>query len=655
MRISGLKFFWLVAVAFSAHAATSLDVQIPSASTTGVAFSFTVTARNGAATDAAYSGTVHFTSDDAQAALPPDYTFTPGDAGMHTFSATMNRAGSGTQTANHTLTATDTSNAAVKGTDLTTVRWNDNVVRRFFIAVPASVDRTVPFQIEVHAMNASFFDVPTYTGTIRFTATRQETLPPDYTFTAADAGRHTFQVTANLGKSSFFSVHDVNDDTAFGGFFNPIAVQCPELTALASNSGPVCVGSQALLFGSANLPVIDYHWISTLGHPPIFDSHQQNPAASPGTYILTVLQANDCESSAQTVVTMHSPASPQVTLSTTALCGPENLHATITNSSEFSNLKWTTSGGTIVGGQGTPSVEIAPNSGETRVWLAIDAIETSSGCDASKFVAEVPIGSSAAVAISTAASACMGAAASASVADAGSGATYAWTINNGVITGGAQTNTIQYAANGNGDVTLHATVIRGSCSANGTAVVSVDAPAAVIENKSTGLCDASDAAIEVTLSGVPPFRIRWSDGVMSDPVDGFTATRSVSREGTYWIAQVSDANCSGFASNVVNVSFANKPQIVVSPQGATIRAGERATITVSALGAGLRYRWYEGNAGDRTKLVSFGAEPSYGTPPLSRTTSYWVDVENDCGSNQSLAAVITVSSGGGARRRAVGH
>jgi len=649
-----MKILCVLLVAVSANAASSLDVQIPSGSTTGVAFNFTVTALNGGSTDTAYTGTVHFTSDDAQAALPPDYTFTPADAGTHAFSATMNRAGSGSQTANHTISATDTSNATVKGTDLTTVRWNDNVVRRFFIAVPATVDRTVPFQIEVRALNASSFEVPSYTGTIRFVANRQETLPPDYTFTAADAGRHTFQVTANLGKFSVFGVHDINDDTAAsGGLSDLIAVQCPELTALASNSGPVCPGSQALLFANANLPVVGYHWIGTLGHPPFFDTTQQNPAASAGTYILTVRQANECESNAQTVVTTHQPASPQVTLSPTAICGSEHLHATIENASEFSSLKWTTVGGTIVGGQGTASVEIAPDAGETRVWLAIGAVETSSGCDASRFVAEVPIGSSAAVTISTAASACANVAASASVADAGSGATYAWTIANGIITSGAQTRTIQYAPSGNGDVTLHATVIRGSCSANGTAVVTVDAPAAVIENKTTGLCNTTEASIEATLSGVPPFRILWSDGVMSDPVGGFTATRNVSQEGAYWIAQVSDANCSGLASNVVNVSFANTPRIMANPQGATIRAGERATITVSAAGGGLHYLWYEGSAGDRTKLVSFGSEPSFSTPPLSRTTSYWVDVENDCGSNQSLAAVITVASAG--RRRAVGR
>lgn len=647
-----MKLAWVLFVAAAAQAATSLDVQIPSASTTSVPFSFTVTARNGAAIDAAYAGTVHFTSDDPQAVLPSNYTFTPADAGTHAFSATMKSAGSGSSSANHTITATDIANASLNGTDLTTVRWNDNEVRLFSVAAPAAVDRTVPFQIEVRALNAGLFDVPSYTGTITFVASRQETVPANYTFTSADAGRHTFSVTATLGNHSFFSVHDINDSSVFGS--NLIDVRCPELVAMATNSGPVCPGSQALLFGSANLPVIDYHWSGTLGFPRIFDTHQQNPAASPGTYILTVRQSNECESTAQTVIDTHTPVYPHVTFAPAALCGPGNLHATITNPSDFSSLKWTTVGGTIVSGQGTPSVEISPNSGETRVWLALGAVETSSGCDASEFVAEVPIGNGVTTAISTVATTCAQVAESASVSDAGIGATYAWTISNGAIMSGAGTRTIQYMPSGTGDVTLVATVKSGSCSATGTAAVAMHAPTAVIEDGVVGLCGASDATIAVALTGMPPFRIVWSDGNIQENLVALTANRTVSHAGSYWIAQVSDATCAGRASGLVEISVGDTPAITAQPQGSTIRSGASATLMVVASGSALRYRWYQGNAGDRTKLVVTTFNPSFTTPPLRSTTSYWVEVENDCGMAESRAAVVTISDAPG-KRRAVTH
>jgi hypothetical protein len=564
-----MKILCILLLAVSANAATSFDVQIPAGSTTGVAFNVTVTALNSGGTDTAYTGTVHFTSDDPNAVLPADYTFIPADAGTHTFSATMNSAGPSVSTATHSITATDVANSAVHGTDFTTVRWNDNVVRKFSLTAPSVVDRTVPFQVEVRALNVSSVEMPSYTGTIRFTAHRQETVPPDYTFTPADAGRHTFSITANLGNFSDVAVSDVNDSSISSDA--TVNVQCPELVAMPSNSGPICPHSQALLFGSANLPVISYAWafFTPSGHVAQVSS-DQNTVGSPGTYLLTVRQSNDCFASARTTITVLNPDSPQVTLSANALCGSGNLRATITNASEFSSLNWTTTGGTIVSGQGTPSVEIAPDSNSTLIRLSLGATETSSGCDASRFVADVPVGGNVTTAISTAAAACAQTTQSASVTDGGSGAVYAWTITHGTITSGAGTPTIQYVADGTADVTLGATVTNGSCSATGSAVV------LITEN----------------------------------------------------------------------------PQILAQPQGTTIRSGGSATLTVTATGGGLRYRWYEGRSGDRGKLVSLTNDPSFTTPALTSTTSFWVYVENDCGSEESRAAVVAVAS---AKRRAVGH
>jgi hypothetical protein len=71
---------------------------------------FTITAldsANGAATG--YRGTVRCTSNDAQATLPANYTFTAGDDGLRALTATFATAGT------QTLTCTDTTNAALAG------------------------------------------------------------------------------------------------------------------------------------------------------------------------------------------------------------------------------------------------------------------------------------------------------------------------------------------------------------------------------------------------------------------------------------------------------------------------------------------------------------------------------------------------------------
>jgi hypothetical protein len=71
----------------------------------------TVTARDAYGNVATgYRGRVHFTSTDAAAALPSDYTFTATDAGVHSFSITLKTAGT------RSVTATDTVTSSIKGT-----------------------------------------------------------------------------------------------------------------------------------------------------------------------------------------------------------------------------------------------------------------------------------------------------------------------------------------------------------------------------------------------------------------------------------------------------------------------------------------------------------------------------------------------------------
>src|SRR5439155_18976189 len=87
-------------VATIAGPVARLAVAAGSAQTAGTAFNTTVTAQDANGnTVSGYTGTVHFTSTDAAAALPADYTFVAGDNGAHTFPVTLTTAGSRTVTA----------------------------------------------------------------------------------------------------------------------------------------------------------------------------------------------------------------------------------------------------------------------------------------------------------------------------------------------------------------------------------------------------------------------------------------------------------------------------------------------------------------------------------------------------------------------------
>ena len=83
----------------------------PNPTPAGTAGNFTVTALDSQGSKStSYTGTVKFTSSDSAATLPTNYTFVSGDAGAHTFSATLKTAGS-----SGSITATDTGNESITG------------------------------------------------------------------------------------------------------------------------------------------------------------------------------------------------------------------------------------------------------------------------------------------------------------------------------------------------------------------------------------------------------------------------------------------------------------------------------------------------------------------------------------------------------------
>jgi hypothetical protein len=99
--------------------AVHLDVTgLPAPSETGALLSVTVTARDAFGNLAThYAGTVHFTSTDSSASLPPSFTFTSAAKGAHKFAAGVMFAHEGPQS----VTATDTVHPTITGSDSVSV------------------------------------------------------------------------------------------------------------------------------------------------------------------------------------------------------------------------------------------------------------------------------------------------------------------------------------------------------------------------------------------------------------------------------------------------------------------------------------------------------------------------------------------------------
>src|SRR5207247_575599 len=130
--------------------------------------------------------TVAFTSSDGQAVLPANYTFTNSDVGVHTFSATLKTAGT------QSITAKDTVTASITGTQ-SGITVNAATTSHLKIGAPASATAGSSFSVTVTAQDVNNNTLTSYLGTVHFTsADAAAVLPSNYTFTAADAGVHTF-------------------------------------------------------------------------------------------------------------------------------------------------------------------------------------------------------------------------------------------------------------------------------------------------------------------------------------------------------------------------------------------------------------------------------------------------------------------------------
>jgi hypothetical protein len=106
-------------VTVRAAAAASLTLDAPSSVTMNQAFNVTVTAKDGFGNlTTGYTGAVHFSTSDISplVRLPADYPFTAADAGVHTFSVTLQTPPS------QSLTVTDKNNAALTDIKQITVK-----------------------------------------------------------------------------------------------------------------------------------------------------------------------------------------------------------------------------------------------------------------------------------------------------------------------------------------------------------------------------------------------------------------------------------------------------------------------------------------------------------------------------------------------------
>jgi hypothetical protein len=153
--------------------------------------------------------------------------------------------------------------------------------------------------------------------------------------------------------------------------------------------------------------------------------------------------------------------------------------------------------------------------------------------------------------------------------------------------------------------------------------------------------------LEAEATGTGPLAYQWyrTGATGQELIAGATAPRLfvppvTERLVTFYVDVT--GSC-GSARDSVRVSTCNgAPVIDMQSQGATVPRGTVPQLFVTLASTDRAfYQWYEGQSGDTSKPLESSAD-NYIGPPLTGTTSYWVRVQNACGTVDSNTMTFTV-------------
>ena len=156
------------------------------------------------------------------------------------------------------------------------------------------------------------------------------------------------------------------------------------------------------------------------------------------------------------------------------------------------------------------------------------------------------------------------------------------------------------------------------------------------------------ATFSVQASGSPAPAFQWYKNATA--ITGATSSTysisstATSDAGSYTVVVTNSAGSvtSSAAALTVNVP----PAISGAPANVTIPNGERTQLKVTATGSGtLTYQWYQGQSGTTTTPVAGATSPTFTTPALTATTSYWVRITDGNGAvTDSPTVTVTASA-----------
>jgi uncharacterized repeat protein (TIGR01451 family) len=411
----------------------------------------------------------------------------------------------------------------------------------------------------------------------------------DVTLTASNGaswlwsnGATTQSITVNASGSFSVQVNDANGcPSASSAPVNVAVTPAPVATITAGGPTSFCAGGSVTLTASNGDA-----WLWSNG--AVTQSITVNAS---GTYDVQVTSGTCTVESAPVTVTASTPQQVTITGPTTSCASAPVL---LDAGPNFVSYNWST-------GATTQQITVSPAVTSTYAVTAVDPNGCSTNDTHTVTVTPTPT-----TAIAAPPSVCESSAGNHASVPPQPGATYAWTIANGTITGAANASAITFTAGASGAVTLNVTVTTGTCVAPGSASVAVvPYPSVTIAGPAT-ICPNTNLTLSVDGTFATYL---WSTGATTPAI---TVNQSDPSH-VYSVTVTNGAGCSATDTHTVTLS-ANPDATITAPASAPAFSSVSASVPAQP---GAAYLWSISNgsitSGQGTNAITFDTGTSGAT------------------------------------------